>query len=551
VSVGRGVAQRIAKLAAEAERLARRQVLVVVLEVLTLLDRLAPPPGGTLLEGIGYARAIGGTPEHRQRALAAVQSDAPLPADVVVWRYRPGVSELILKALTLAEAAGFGARGDGKTGAIPGLMAWHADLHREAGHALPVPWLGITDTFTSHEQKTVPSWSRAWLGGLVTFRDDRHVAVLTVDGVELAAMRLLGVPDLGAAGAVRTEAVGLWCEEAAPALVLEAATGVTVDTWTLARTSQGSRVPSVSYPAVQTLNYPDADHWTWVRYVVRKHPGTGYVRINPGERATEEDRTAWREALDGRPDLQRRLLDGQPGVIAEGPQVAVGYSSDRHVSPRRLTASPNAPLLVGIDGGLTPSAVIGQYLGGGAALNVLASLCVERGGTRQLLEDYIRPWLASHASWALRERRALLLYIDPSLDVPDQSNLEASPTRVMQDVLGVVATLGPVEWPARRDPLLALLGKVNPMTGRPALQLDPEEASLLDRSLSGRWHYPVVRGQVSREAPVKNHPWSDVADALTYLIAGIAPTRATRDPRRVDRPREAKTRFNPFSWSKR
>lgn len=52
---------------------------------------------------------------------------------------------------------------------------------------------------------------------LIAFSDGGHLATLTVDGVTLASRRLLGVPDLGAAGSVRTETVGLWCEEAGPA----------------------------------------------------------------------------------------------------------------------------------------------------------------------------------------------------------------------------------------------------------------------------------------------------------------------------------------------
>lgn len=83
--------------------------------------------------------------------------------------------------------------------------------------------------------------------------------------------------------------------------------------------------------------------------------------------------------------------------------MALGYLSDRHVSPKRLQPSQNAMLLVGIDGGLAPRAAIAQYLGGGAGLNVLAALACPRGGTRQLCEDYIRPWLVSHASsWRRR-----------------------------------------------------------------------------------------------------------------------------------------------------
>lgn len=130
----------------------------------------------------------------------------------------------------------------------------------------------------------------------------------------------------------------------------------------------------------------------------------------------------------------------------------------------------------------------------------------------------------------MAQARALALYIDPSLDTPDQFKLDASPTRVMRDILGGAIHLGPVDWPSRRDSLLALLAKNNPITGRAALQLDPEDAQLLERAFAGRWHYPLVRGDVSRKAPKKNHPWSDLADSGTYVVAGVAPARAERRP---------------------
>ena len=156
MSGARQLAQEVGKLREQVRVLSRRQVLVVVLEGLR-----EAPPGATALGDGRYARAIGGTRERRAAALEAVRTGVALPGkDDVLWCYRPGIAQFILLALTCREAAAFGARGDGKTGAIPGLMAWHADLHREAGHQLPVPWLGITDTFTSHEQKTIPSWQR-------------------------------------------------------------------------------------------------------------------------------------------------------------------------------------------------------------------------------------------------------------------------------------------------------------------------------------------------------------------------------------------------------
>lgn len=530
-------------------------VIAVVLEGLDSRPEWAEP----LDEG-RVVRIIGSSVSDQRRLLDRWRKapETP-PAGVIHLPARPGGASFIAQAVAgpKREIACFGARGDRKTSAGALATLVHADLHQAAGFPLPTRWIVVSDTFASHKSKLIKTLQAVWWNGMWSFKDDLHTAVATIGGREYVHLELLGIEDQGALDRVRLEAHGVWFEEPAPAAVMETSAGVSVDAWGMALTSQGaSRLPSHHFPAIITTNYPDSDHWTWVRFVVQKHPGTTYVRIPPGESASGEDRQKWAEALEGRPDLMRRLLQGEPGVISAGPQVALGYRSDVHVSRTRLRPTENAPLLIGLDGGLTPSATIAQYLGGGAALNVLAALACERGGTRQLCEDYIRPWLASNAGWALHQPRALQHYVDPSLDVPDQSNLEANPVRVIQAVLGGTVHLGPVEWPARRDPLLALLGKVNPMTGRPALQLDPEDALLLDRALSGRWHYPLVRGQVSREGPVKNHPWSDVADSATYIIAGAMPSRASRRNGRRDPPKHARSSvdWSPYdytSWGRR
>lgn len=498
---------------------ARRRAPLVA-SVLELSDC---PPWAERLDEKRVVRLIGDASAAERRRLLASWRKTPEqpPEGIIVLPARPAAASFIAQVVAgpAREVLCVGARGDRKTtsGAIATLL--HADLHREAGYPLPTTWLAVTGTLAEHKQKLCRTLAAPWWGGIWSVRDEWRLAVATIGGEEVVHLMLMGLEDEGAANRVRTEAHGLWFEEPAPALVMGTTAGLSMDAWNLAQTSL--RLPSHHRPAFITENYPDALDWTWQRFAVKRHPGTALVRIPPGESASEEDRALWREALQDRPDLLKRLLDGEPGVIAEGPQVAQGYRSDLHLARERLRPSPNVPLLVGMDGGLTPSATLAQYVGGG--LRVLAALAVERGGTRQLCEDYIRPWLASNAPWALGYSGALRHYVDPSLDVPDQSNIEASPTRVIRAVLPGELVLGPKEWPARRDPLLALLGKLDRMTGRPALQLDPEDAVLLDRALSGQWHYGLVRGQVSREMPVKNHPWSDLADSLTYIVAGVAP----------------------------
>lgn len=98
MSGAREIAQEVGKLRGQVRALSRRQVLVIVLEGLQV-----PPPGGERVGAQGlYARAIGGTPEHRVAALDAIREGAALPGkDDVVWRYRRASRTFITGGLTL------------------------------------------------------------------------------------------------------------------------------------------------------------------------------------------------------------------------------------------------------------------------------------------------------------------------------------------------------------------------------------------------------------------------------------------------------------------
>jgi hypothetical protein len=57
----------------------------------------------------------------------------------------------------------------------------------------------------------------------------------------------------------------------------------------------------------------------------------------------------------------------------------------------------------------------------------------------------------------------------------------------------------------------------------------------LIRALPGRWHFPTMHGVVSRDLPIKNHPWSDIGDGFAYLVGGLAPSREPREPSKLQR----------------
>jgi len=440
--------------------------------------------------------------------------------------------------------AAFGTRGDGKTWGAFGAMIVHAQKHHEAGFPLPTKWAGVTDTHQAHRLKTVrslqdPAWQGVW-----RFRDDYHVAECVLDGTVLVHLDLFGIEDAGAMDRLRMEMHGLWFEEPAPASVMVQSSGVNEGAWLMGLTSQ--RMASYHHPAIMTLNYPDEDHWTWKRFVIDQAPGTGYIRIPPGERASASDREEWARALASRPDMLRRLLAGQPGTLMLGKQVAVGYNEELHApSGTRLRPESGVAVHVGQDGGLTPTSIIAQRIG--PRLRVLASLYTEHGGIQQHVQYLLRPWLAEHTPWVLNDRDALHVHYDPSMNKDSEANSEENALRIMQHRLMAHYHAGQVEWESRKNPMLSVLGGL--VNGEPVLTIDPVQARGLTRALNGGWHYPTdVMGQVKGDQqPVKDHPHSDHGDAFCYLVGGVGMGRIDRP---APKPHHANTTYDLLDYNR-
>lgn len=411
-------------------------------------------------------------------------------------------------------------------------MIGHAVKHREAGYPLPTKWLGAADTFASHVAKTHETFEEPFWRGTWSLRQGGHVAVFTIDGTELVHLRLLGVEDQGGMDRLRAAAHGLWFEEPAPSSILVQSSGLSETSWGIGITS--CRLPSYRNPKIMTLNYPDEEHWTWQKFVVRKDPGTRYVRIPPGERASAEQRARWTQALAHRPDILRRLIQGQPGVVILGEQVAVGFNQDVHAPHGlQLRPDPSATLWIGQDGGLTPTSVIGQRQG--RRRLILGAVSSEHDGILQHFRGLLIPWLSEHCPWALElgtnESERLQLVYDPSMHADGQGDTEANPLKVMRRQLSAHYRPGPGKWDPRNQALLNALGDM--AGGEPALQVDPVKARGLVKALTGGWHYPTGQdGKVRRDEPIKNHPHSDYGDALCYLLSGMSPSKADQLPRK-------------------
>jgi len=457
------------------------------------------------------------------------------------------------------EIACYGTRGDGKTqGAFIGQVL-HAVRHKAEGFALPTIWMGVTDTFESHKQKTVPSLQELHWEGRWRLYDGNHLAVYRVERQELVHLNLFGIEDRGATDRVRRAAHGMWFEEAAPTALMVKSTGISELAWSTGITSL--RLPSYHNPAILTENYPDEDHWSWRHWhpseeelelggilepeasgVKGIHPFFSrrmWIRVPPGERAPAEQRKKWMEALKDRPDLLGRLLLGKPGVVLLGPQVAEGFNESRHVSNKRLSVIKGEPLFIGLDFGHTPAAIIGQHWRGFIRVN--AALPCERGGIRQHLELTVKPWLVKNCPWIFNQRGLIQGGHDPAGDTGEETDIDQSPMKVVKAELGGVWQEGAVTWEGRKGPMLASFNRA--IAGEPALQIDPVDGRPLIKALNGTWYYPQAKdGRVSRDLPAKpNHPHEDIGDGYCYFLGRIAPA----SPKPTSKPKiEVKTQYN-------
>lgn len=461
------------------------------------------------------------------------------------------------------EIACYGSRGDGKTiGWMVGAIE-HARQHFKAGYPLPVSWMGVTDTFTSHKLKTIRSFENPIFQGGWRMSDNDHVAKFFLSGACLVHVDLFGVEDQGAKDRLRMECVGMWFEEPAPSAVMVQSTGIDEESWMLGRTSQ--RVPSHFHPAVCTLNLPDEDHWTWRRWGPTTTPVFAnpknleeifalvgmdaprelkqwplgsplsecmggddvrqWFRVPVGERAAHAERLNWAAALKQRPDLLRRLILGLPGVIMLGSQVAQGFRRLDHVSPKSLPFIAGEPVYFGFDFGHTPTCVIAQptFHAGYKILAVKAALHMPGSGVRQLLEEQVIPWLSRFAPWVLRDTDTFaIIGYDPAqgtIESPkgEEADIDNSALTTIREIFdGGDYEPGPVRWEPRREALVNIFMRRNGIL----IEDNPYTQDLI-RALDGRWYYPkTIQGGLSSDKPKKpNHPWEDLGDAFIYLLS--------------------------------
>lgn len=210
------------------------------------------------------------------------------------------------------------------------------------------------------------------------------------------------------------------------------------------------------------------------------------------------------------------MVLNQIGSHSDTASVQTGFNSAFHVANGTIRFNPDLPLYAGIDGGLTPAAVLFQHYRHLGRIVVLREVVTfGRGMAALQFARHLKRVLHEHFDDALIE----IAWCDPSTDERDkaQGNIPLAMFRSE----GIPARPAPTNIIETRVAVVDLcLERV--VEGQPMLLIDPACSTLI-QGLDGefkRARLPYTGEVMYSEAAVKNR-WSHVCEALQYGLVGL------------------------------
>jgi hypothetical protein len=222
-------------------------------------------------------------------------------------------------------------------------------------------------------------------------------------------------------------------------------------------------------------------------------------------------------------------VESQWGTSSSGQAVfRRSFHVPTHVRDMQVVINPHRPLLIGIDFGRTPTALICQTDTMGRLL-VFEELVTEDMGLHQMVVEVLKPRLLAEPYAGRR-----------SFAVADPAGMAKSQI-TEETAFDVLKEHGILAYPAQTNAIGQRLMAVERMLrstilGEPAVQISREGCPKLVRALADRYRYRRKRDGVVEDTPEKLHPWSDLADCLQYACMGVAANLTGRVILR-DRPR--------------
>jgi hypothetical protein len=239
----------------------------------------------------------------------------------------------------------------------------------------------------------------------------------------------------------------------------------------------------------------------------------------------------------------RRMVHALPGFTRANDPVYPTFDDVRNIASSTLRAFPELPVLVGIDGGLTPAAVYGQELSNGQA-RILAEIALERGGMREL----------ATAMLALEARLFrdcnFVAICDPSMTAGEDTE-DSSDRARLAEYLAREVMASPTNDPDLRFEGVRAKLRHTVDDGQPGLLIDPA-CKGLRRGFNQTFAFRNISGTNERGNVQKTFD-SHVHDALQYLAQLFGTEAARRLVIDLEREREKRRqenreapRYSPF-----
>jgi hypothetical protein len=278
------------------------------------------------------------------------------------------------------------------------------------------------------------------------------------------------------------------------------------------------------YGMIMDTNPPSEDSWLYEQFEEVKPEGWEIYKQPSGLAQDAENKdnlgpTYYEDMMSGATeDFIRVHVHGRYGRSLIGrPVFEKSYDSEFHVADEELKAinSHEYPVLIGLDFGRTPAAVIGQR-DWRARVNVLESIYVENIGLESFLTKHLKPLLTQKFP-----HNRFIIIGDPAGWAKSQLNEENA-----FDILKKCGFHTAVRAPTNDiEPRIAAVEHLlaQHVEGKPMLVFSPAATSPgmkhLLMSLNGGYKYKRKQDGSYESSPAKDK-FSHCADALQYLCLG-------------------------------
>lgn len=188
------------------------------------------------------------------------------------------------------------------------------------------------------------------------------------------------------------------------------------------------------------------------------------------------------------------------------------FDKDRHVV-EGLKVNPNLPLMIEVDLGRTPTALISQINAQGS-LMFLEEIVGEDIGLTGFLDTMLRPKLLERPYLGL----SVFCTIDPAGRAKSQLSEDSALDIFEQGGFQVeCAITNSLDTRLRTSERLLYENRGSD----PAIQIDPAGCPMLIKALTYEYKFKRRKTGDIEDKPNKNHPWSDLGDCFQYGCLGL------------------------------